>query len=336
DKVTVAYSYSDFPENTDEKDALNEILKESHQQGLRYISDRDSRPMGSAHILGHLWDNGGSASSELDRLLELRGVAIENFSIDNIRRGEPNSVLEDVFVPLYFLHRYQTEAAVKSIGGLNYNYAVKGDGQTVVETLPARDQKEAVKSVLQTLDATVIAIPREKLTLFPPRAIGHGRTRESIDGKTGVAFDALSATETAADMTLGFLFHPERASRLIQQKSLDPSQMGLKELFDAVIEGTINNSHKDSYHQAVQNTINYRVLMHLMNLAAHKDVHPRVNALANASLLELQSRLKSSGDPDAREMARRIDDFNEDRDEFKVITSPKIPDGSPIGMACSQ
>ncbi|MBT8280618.1 MAG: zinc-dependent metalloprotease [Muriicola sp.] len=336
DKVTVAYSYSDFPANADEKEALNAILKQSHQQGLRYISDRDSRPMGSAHILGHLWDNGGSASSELDRLLELRGVAIENFSIDNIRSGEPNSVLEDVFVPLYFLHRYQTEAAVKSIGGLNYNYAVKGDGQTVVETLPARDQKEAVKSVLQTLDATVIAIPREKLTLFPPRAIGHGRTRESIDGKTGVSFDALSATETAADMTLGFLFHPERASRLIQQKSLDPSQMGLKELFDAVIEGTINNSHKDSYHQAVQNTINYRVLMHLMNLAAHKDVHPRVNALANASLLELQSRLKSSGDPDAREMARRIDDFNEDRDEFKVITSPKIPDGSPIGMACSQ
>ncbi|NNK10015.1 MAG: zinc-dependent metalloprotease, partial [Flavobacteriaceae bacterium] len=136
DKVTVAYSYSDFPANADEKEALNAILKQSHQQGLRYISDRDSRPMGSAHILGHLWDNGGSASSELDRLLELRGVAIENFSIDNIRSGEPNSVLEDVFVPLYFLHRYQTEAAVKSIGGLNYNYAVKGDGQTVVETLP--------------------------------------------------------------------------------------------------------------------------------------------------------------------------------------------------------
>ncbi|QBA64290.1 zinc-dependent metalloprotease [Muriicola soli] len=336
DKVTVGYSYSDFPVNTNEKEALNAILKQSHQQGLRYISDSDSRPMGSAHVLGHLWDNGGSASTELDRLLELREAAIKNFSIDNIRSGEPNSVLEDVFVPLYFLHRYQTEAAVKSIGGLNYNYAVKGDGQTVVETLPARDQKEAVKSVLKTLDASVIAIPRDKLPLFPPRAIGYSRTRESIDGKTGVSFDALSATETAADMTLGFLFHPERASRLIQQKSLDPTQLGLKELFDTVIQGTISKSHKDSYHQAVQNTINYRVLMHLMNLAAHKDVHPRVNALANASLTALQSRLKGSGDPDAREMARRIEDFNEDRDEFKVISSPKIPDGSPIGMACSQ
>lgn len=76
--------------------------------------------------------------------------------------------------------------------------------------------------------------------------------------------------------------------------------------------------------------------MHFMNLAAHKDVHPQVNALANASLIGLQMRLKSSSDPDAREMARRITFFNENRDDFKVISSPEIPDGSPIGMACSQ
>ena len=336
DKVTVAYSYSDFPEDTNEEDALAEILQESHQQGLRYISDRDARPLGSAHILGHLWDNGGSASEELDRLLELREVAIDNFSIDNIRSGEPNSVLEDVFVPLYFLHRYQIEAAVKSIGGLNYNYAVKGDGQLVVESLSSKEQKEAVKSALKTLDASVIAIPEEKLALFPPRAIGHGRTRESINGKTGVSFDALSAAETAADMSLSLLFHPERASRLIQQKGLDSSQLGLGELFQSTIDGTINKTHKDSYLNTVQKSINYRVLMHLMNLAAHKDVHPQVNAMANASLIELQTRLRSSSDPDAREMARRITFFNENRDDFKVISSPEIPDGSPIGMACSQ
>ncbi|MEZ2414135.1 zinc-dependent metalloprotease [Muriicola sp. E247] len=336
DKVTVAYSYSDFPENTNEREALAAILQESHQQGLRYISDRDARPLGSAHILGHLWDNGGSASEELNRLLELREVAIDNFSIDNIRSGEPNSVLEDVFVPLYFLHRYQIEAAVKSIGGLNYNYAVKGDGQVVVESLSSKEQKEALKSALKTLDASVIAIPEEKLTLFPPRAIGHARTRESINGKTGVSFDALSAAETAADMSLSLLFHPERASRLIQQKGLESSQLGLDELFQSVIDETINKTHKDGYLNTVQKSINYRVLMHLMNLAAHEDVHPQVNALANASLTELQMRLRSSSDPDAREMVRRITFFNENRDDFKVISSPEIPDGSPIGMACSQ
>ena len=336
DKVTVAYSYADFPAGTEEKDGLRAILERSHQQGLRYISDQDSRPMGSAHVLGHLWDNGSSASEELNRLLTLRATAINNFSIDNIRTGEPNSVLEDVFVPLYFFHRYQTEAAAKSIGGLNYNYAVKGDGQVVVESLPVKEQQKALSSILQTVDAEVIAIPKEKLSLFPPRAIGYGKTRESFNGKTGVSFDALSAAETAADMTLGLLLHPERASRLIQQKSISASQIGLKEVLDQLVTETIEKSHKDNYLDAVQTTINYRVLMHIMNLAAHKEVNPQVNALANTRLNDLRRMFLQSGDPDSREMARRIQAFNEDRDEFKVISSPKIPDGSPIGMACSQ
>jgi len=104
----VAYSYADFPQGTAEKTGLNSILENAQKQGLRYISDQDARPMGSAHVLGHLWDNGSSASAELDRMLAVRAKAIENFSIDNIRTGEANSVLEDVFVPLYFFHRYQT------------------------------------------------------------------------------------------------------------------------------------------------------------------------------------------------------------------------------------
>ncbi|WP_373017563.1 zinc-dependent metalloprotease [Muriicola sp.] len=336
DKVTVAYSYTHFPEGVSEKEGLRAILKRSHQQGLRYISDQDARPMGSAHALGHLWDNGKDASEELDRLLAIRSRAIENFSIDNIRTGEPNTVLEDVFVPLYFFHRYQTEAATKIVGGLDYNYAVKGDGQVVVSTVPVAEQKKAMNSILQTLDASVISIPPSKLSLFPPRAIGYGGTRESFNGKTGVSFDALSAAETAADMTLSLLLHPERASRLIQQKSVDEKQLGLKELLDQLINSTVKRSFKDPYLSEVQRTVNYRVLMHLMSLAAHKEVHPQVNALSGAALNQLRSWMVTSGDPDMREMVRRIDEFNKERDDFEVIASPKIPDGSPIGMACTQ
>jgi hypothetical protein len=269
-------------------------------------------------------------------LLTVRAKAIENFSTDNIRTGEPNTTLEDVFVPLYFLHRYQTEAAVKSIGGLDYNYAVKGDGQVVVSPMPSGDQQKALRSVLQTLDAEVIAIPRSKLSLFPPRAIGYDKTRESFNGKSGVSFDALSASETAAEMTLSLLLHPERASRLIQQKSMDPKQVGLEEVLDQLVARTVKRSHKDTYLSEVQKSVNYRVQMHIMNLAAHKETHPQVNALANYALLKLRAWCMESGDPDMREMARRIDAFNRDREDFKVISSPQIPDGSPIGMACSE
>jgi len=335
DKVTVAYSYSHFPEGTDEKNALNAILDQARQSGLRFISDQDARPSGSAHILGHLWDNGKQAADELEEVLQIRKVAITNFSAENIPSYQPYSVLEDVFVPLYFFHRYQTEAAAKVVGGLDYNYAVRGDRQGIWKTADKSMQENALKALMATLDANEIAIPREKLPLFPPRAIGYNSTRESFRGKTGVSFDALSAAETAADMTLGLLLHPERASRLIQQKSLEPKQLGLNEVLEKTLEETIFKEHRDAYLQEVQQVINFRVLHHLMNLAQHDDVHPQVNAIAHKNIKNTRaSLLKAKASDSYVEMVRRIDRFYSDPDEFKVIPSPKIPDGSPIGMDC--
>ena len=333
DKVIVAYAYSDFPEGTNERDALNEILEKATSEGLRYISDQDARPQGGAHVFAHLWDNGKSISDELLDMLKIRETAIANFSIDNIRTNEANSVLEDVFAPLYFFHRYQTEAATKIIGGLDYNYTVKGDGQLTVAPVDKRTQEQTLKAILNTLDASEIAIPKEKLSLFPPRAIGFGSTRESFNGKTGVTFDALSAPETAADMTLGLLLHPERASRLIQQKALDPNNLGLEEVMADVVSNTFGKNLKDSYLNEVQQNINFRVLFHLMNLAASDAVHPQVNAIANMQLKKLNS-INMENAAIKGEISRRITDFYEHPDEFKVVAAPKIPDGSPIGMDC--
>ena len=221
------------------------------------------------------------------------------------------------------------------MGGLEYNYTVKGDGQKTVEIVDKATQEEALKAILKTLDASIIAIPKAKLSLFPPRAFGYGRTRESLKGKTGVSFDALSAPETAADMTLSLLLHPERASRLIQQKALVPNNFGLSEVLDELVKQTIQKNSKDSYQNEVQTNINFRVLFHMMNLAAHQKVHPQVNAIANQKLKNLKSTLLSNGkNANAAEMVRRIDQFIEKPEDFKVIPTPKIPDGSPIGMDC--
>ena len=334
DKVTVAYSYTDFPDEINEKEGLNTILNDAISKGLRYITDQDARPRGSAHVLAHLWDNGGNVSDELDKMLELRSTAINNFSIDNIRTGEPNTVLEDIFVPLYFFHRYQTEAVAKVVGGMEYNYAVKGDGQQTVAIVDKKLQSQALGTLLKTLDADEIAIPKNKLSLFPPRAFGYAKTRESLKGKTGVSFDALSAPETAADMTLGLLLHPERASRIIQQKAMQPNNLSLSDILDALLNATIYKQHKDNYLITIQQNINFRVLYHLMNLAAHDNVHPQVNAIAFAKLKELKGKLILKKDIIAIEMVRRIDKFLKAPEKFKISQVPKIPDGSPIGMEC--
>ena len=337
DKVSVAYAYSDFPAGTDTRDALKEILRKAEEEGLRYISDRDARARGGAHGTAHLWDNGKNASQELSRVLEIRNVAMEQFSPANIPTMQPYAVLEDVFVPLYFFHRYQTEAAVKLVGGMDYRYSLRGDGTKPWSFLPRKEQEQALEAVLQTLDASQLAIPRQILEWFPPRPIGYYGTRESFKGRTGVSFDPLGAAETAADMTLGLLLHPERASRLVNQQSLEPGQLGLKEVIGSLVSGTINNTQKDAYLSEVQQVVNFRVLEHLMALANNREVHPQVNAQAHAALNGLKKELLREGDSEmAREMVRRITRFETHPEEFKVMEAPKIPDGSPIGMACTQ
>ena len=89
-------------------------MENATNDGLRFISDYDARSLDGSHAYAHLWDNGDTAYSGLDDVIDIREIAIDNFSKNNVPMGTPNSVLEDVFVPLYFFHRYQTEATAVS------------------------------------------------------------------------------------------------------------------------------------------------------------------------------------------------------------------------------
>ncbi len=339
DKVTVAYAYSDFPKGTDEKQALNAILEKAQTDGLRYLSDQDARPMGSASALAHLWDNGRSASQELEKVLEIRKLAIHNFSKENIRTNETYSELEDVFVPLYFFHRYQTEAVAKIIGGLDYNYKVKDDGQMSVTTVNSMTQENALKTLLRTLDPQVLAIPEDKLPLFPPRSFGYPRTRESFKGKTGVAFDPFGAAETAASTSLSLLLHPERANRLVAQKALDKNQLGLDDVIHTLMDKTLQSKTPQGYLGSIKELVDWQVLQHLMRLAASEDVYPQVKATIIEELQYLRTDIIKDTKGEffslGKTMAIELKHFFEDPSKYKVkVVAPKIPDGSPIGMDC--
>ena len=334
DKVAIAYSYGEY--SGDEDASLNKLLDDAFKNGARFITDQDARPQGSAHAYAHLWDNGANVSTELDNLLAIRKHAIANFSIDNIKTNQPYSVLEDVFVPLYFFHRYQTEGVTKVIGGLDYSYALKGDGSTIVKRVPGKTEKKALVSVLKTLNVEELAIPKKLLNLFPPRAFNYGRTRESFKSKTGVAFDPFGAVETASAMTLGLLLHPERVTRLVQHKSLDNSQLGLVEVLDEVIANSIQKSYKDSYYQELQNVVNYQVLNQLFHLSSNKDMYWQVNAIVNDKIDKINLLLKNSKETGIqkiyhKEMIQMISNFKKNPIKFKKPQTPKIPDGSPIG-----
>jgi len=339
DKITVAYSYSDFNQNIDEKQELNKILDNSYKDGFRFITDSDARAKGGAHSLAHLWDNGISASDGLEDIIKVRNNAISNFSEYNIRKNQPLSMLEDVLVPLYFLHRYQTEAAVKLIGGLEYNYATRGDNQTTVKQIDYLKQKKALNSILKTINAGFLSIPKSKLSLFPPRAFGYPRSRESFKSRMGVGFDPISIASTASDMTFSLLFHPERMNRLILQKSLNNSSLGISEVFDRLISYTFKVNNNNLYIDEIQHTVNHKLLEHLMNLVVSNDCLFQVKDAANNAIISIEELLSSKAYKDFTYNSyykELIKNFKLNPEKYKMSKSLKIPDGSPIGSSeCS-
>jgi len=335
DKITVTYAYAEYPEN--ESENLQGVLDDAYSKGFRYISDSDARAAGGAHAYAHLWDNGNDIVSELNNVLEVRKFAINNFGLENIKKDASYTSLEDLFVPLYFYHRYQTEAVSKIIGGLDYAYAVKGDAPLVVKQLDPEEQRRALQTLMKTVDVENLRIPSRILELFPPRAMGYRRSRESFKSKLGVAFDPFGAAATASNLTFSFILHPERASRLIANKSLNDKQLSLDETIDVLFEYSFRKNHKNSQDAELQQLINEQLLNSMFHLLVSDQVYPQVKAIGFDKLKELvkyldnQTSKGTSAHMDAY-WADMIRKFLKDPSVKYSKTAPKIPDGSPIGM----
>lgn len=333
DKVSVKYAYSDFPEGTDETEALNAILSESIAEGHRFISDQDARPIGGAHPYAHLWDNGGTAVGEFEHLLNIRKIALENFSIDQLKPGEPISVLRDRLVPLYFLHRYQLEAVVKLVGGQEYDYGVKGAANTAVKSVSSKEQREALQALVAALDRKTLSIPTSIRELLPPHAFGYAASRESFATQTGLTFDPFGAAHTLSDAVLGMLLHPHRASRLAQQGVFDANQLTLKETLSLLIETAFKVKHSNAEAKALQQIVQGNLMQHLMRLGSESSVSHRVRGEVHEQLYALDQWIKNQKSmPYAHFYRSTIENYFEHPSEIKPLRTPKIPDGSPIGM----
>ena len=111
-----------------------------------------------------------------------------------------------MFVPQYFLHRYQIEAVAKWIGGVNYNYSLKNDGQLIMNPLNYEKQTKALEALIITLQPKHLSIPENIYKLFPPKAFNYHRSRESFDSQTGVVFDVLATANTLSDKIISLIF----------------------------------------------------------------------------------------------------------------------------------
>ena len=320
DKRTIVYGYSEFSDSENEAKKLAEILKETAEMKLQYISDSDARPQGGAHPNAHLWDNSKDVLGAFRNIKAVRRFGLNNLGENSIPDGTPYSELEKLLVPVYMAHRYQVEAVAKLIGGVEYNYAVKdGPQDFVLSPINKNMQQAAFKAMLSTLDYSFLD-PGESISMISPQANGYNRTRETFKGKTGVVFDQFAPAAASAQLTIDLLLNAERINRL------SPENIPLKRYLNEIglkIQET-GQSGSSSTNICRQN---YSIFITRLIQLAQSD---KVSNYAKVDIIKYLQKSENAILSNAYTNLM-IRQFMEGR-EVK-ISSPKtsLPPGSPIG-----
>ena len=359
DKVAITWGYSEFPPGTDEDKALDGILEDAWAKDLRFLSNQDT----DYNPRVDQWSNGTDAAAELNRMMDLRRAVLARFGENVVQTGQPLALIEEPFVPIYLYHRYQVEAAASALGGLDYFYAVRGDGQGHASAAvapgtqghpsavaapgtppdrawsftPAAQQGAALEALMRTLAPAELVVPEPILRRLPPRPDGYGLNREVFPRNTGLPFDALTPAIVASDLTVSFILRPDRAARLVNQHALDPALPALGEVIDTMIKTVFEGRVATPYEGEVKRAVERVVVERLLALAATAPAS-QVRAIATDRLEQLRDHLKSvtfSNDDDraqARLIAADITRFLERPAEpYKAAPVPTVPPGAPIG-----
>ena len=162
DRFVVDWLYGDAP-GQDPQARRATLAADAQARGYRFVNDTDTRPLGSLQPYGAMWDNGADVIAEYANTLAVRRIALSRFGLRNLPAGAPAADLRRVIVPIYLYHRYQTTAVGRQIGGVDYAYAVSGDGRERADPVSADRQRAA-------LDALMLALSPETLDL-PDRVI---------------------------------------------------------------------------------------------------------------------------------------------------------------------
>jgi hypothetical protein len=360
DKAAIAYGYAEFT-NADgqsltadqEFSELRKLIHQNDSNGLLFIADADARRPGSAHANASLWDNGRDAVSELSSMMGIREVALSKFGADNLKTGRNWSDLEEILVPVYYSNRFQIQAVSKWLGGLTYDYGVKGgygltgDGakqsqassvKPDLQVLDATSQNKALDILLETLSEDYLSLRPEVFSMMVPKGAENHRSRESVNGDTGVAFDQVYLASGLAQHTLGLILNPQRLARVQQQSAYDDKIPSITDIGLRIHQEIFSHKVKSGVAALIHKSVMDLTISNYMNLIHAKNVSQSVKAEVLSALLYekryLEGRLAKASAADSYlafygYQLSRLHSF-EVRLKDKLIDLPTMPPGSPI------
>ena len=339
DVWAIHWGYGIFPPAT-EADSLRAIIADGLHRGYLYLSDGDARPDFASDPRTSLWDDAATPLEFLRRQMAVRRVALSRFGERNIRPGEPIALLQERFVPVYFFHRFAISALAKTVGGMEYANAVRGDGQQATLPVPASDQRAALSALLGALDPAELAVPDTVLTLLAPGAGEVTPTEELFRSRTRPAFDELGAARTLAQMVVDALLQRDRAARLVEFAPRQRNGLTLGEVVDSLVARTWRVDAPENEERAALRRVTSRAVAdRLLALAADRDAAPEVRAMADfkiARLRDLARRRARAGSDASRAhwdaVAGDLTRWIERRELPQPTPALAAPPGDPFGL----
>lgn len=331
DKHAIAYGYQDFVSAEAESEGLAHIVANARNKGMRFKSDADARSAVHGSADGHLWDNGTDPISAFNHISMIRRTALNNMGINTLQTGQGLSALEDAFVPVFLLHRYQLNALAKQVGGVNYEYETKGayeepKGQTFVS---GTTQIEAINLMIEASTAPYLTIPDNVLSLITPKVYGDYASREHFKGRTGRVFDPASAAEAAAGYSLSLLLHPEKLNRLAWQHDHNSQVPSPAQLVHSILSQHFFKAK--SKPSILAKRLQLVALNSVMKSLSNDTLAPEVKVSIEDVLLDFTEWLDDEDDiPGNRVLEKHFETYWETGAWPAFFDVAPMPPGSPI------
>ncbi|HYN81528.1 MAG TPA: zinc-dependent metalloprotease [Gemmatimonadaceae bacterium] len=338
DMFSIRWGYGIFPPGT-EQDSLRAIVADGLRRGLLFLSDADARPEFASDPRTNLWDDAASPMEFLRHQMGVRRVAMARFNERNIRVGEPIALLQERFVPVYLMHRFAVNSLAKTIGGMEYSNAVRGDGVQATRPIDGAAQRRALSALVGALSPSELAIPDTVITLLGPRPYSYPQYVELFSSRTRPAFDELGAARTLAQMIVDAVLQRERAARLVQFASRGPRPLTLDETIDSLTLTWSAPPRATPSAQALRRVAQRAVADRMLLVAADKEAAPEVRAIVELKMDALRRRARSLGGagsiPERAHWLAIAADFTRwlERQELPTPTPAlRAPPGDPFGM----
>jgi len=266
-------------------------------------------------------------------VMEVRRVALGRFGTGALPAGEQLADLRRAFVPIWLLDRYQIEAAAKSIGGVDFPYAVNGEPLTA-RTVPGATQWAALYGLLDTMRPADLTVPARLQPLLSSGAGGNSDRQidiEIIPTGGGPVFDPLKATEVGAVQTLNTLLAPQRLNRLETQHAADAAVPSPAQLTDLLL-GRVMAETGTEVGRRVATT----AVLGLARVQRDQTLSPTIALQLSGRLDRLADQLRRGRGAD-QDWANGLAALLKDREALeKAIADParlpRVPPGMPIGM----